>query len=185
MIANHILFLPICITLALESSPIVSSASSQSFVFWFTLSCTCRIIIFCTRHSHHLPLSHFCSGLKLVCCTNPPWTADVPQYCLMDCCSGRLVPATRFLATVCKWFALCYWSIVCLSVLSVCDVGVLWPNGWMDQDETWHGGRPRPRRHCVRWRPISPKKGGQQPPLFGPCVVAKRLDGSRSHLVRR
>ena len=25
---------------------------------------------------------------------------------------------------------------VCLSCLSVCDVGVLWPNGWTDQDET-------------------------------------------------
>ena len=25
-----------------------------------------------------------------------------------------------------------------MSVLSVCDIGVLWPNGWMDQDETWH-----------------------------------------------
>ena len=23
--------------------------------------------------------------------------------------------------------------------LSVCNVGVLWLNGWMDQDETWHG----------------------------------------------
>ena len=22
--------------------------------------------------------------------------------------------------------------------------GVLWPNGWMDQDETWHAGRTRP-----------------------------------------
>jgi len=48
---------------------------------------------------------------------------------------------------------------------SVSDVGVLWPNGWMDQDETWHGGRPRPRPHCVRWRPSSPpqKKGGTVP----------------------
>jgi len=28
----------------------------------------------------------------------------------------------------------------CLSLhLSVCNVGVLWPNGWMDQDETCHG----------------------------------------------
>ena len=27
-----------------------------------------------------------------------------------------------------------------LSCLSVCNVGVLWPNGWMDQDETWHLG---------------------------------------------
>ena len=31
-----------------------------------------------------------------------------------------------------KQFALCYRSVV----LAVCDVGVLWPNGWMDQDET-------------------------------------------------
>ena len=40
---------------------------------------------------------------------------------------------------------------VCLSVLSclsLCDVGVLWPNGWMDQDEAWHAGRPRPQPHC-------------------------------------
>ena len=22
---------------------------------------------------------------------------------------------------------------------------LLWPNGWMDQDGTWHGGRPQPR----------------------------------------
>jgi len=27
---------------------------------------------------------------------------------------------------------------VCLSYLSVCNVGVLWPNGWMDQDATWY-----------------------------------------------
>ena len=36
----------------------------------------------------------------------------------------------------------------------------------MDQDATWYGGRPRPRRYCVIWRPISPKNGGQQPPLL-------------------
>jgi len=33
---------------------------------------------------------------------------------------------------------------------------LLWPNSWMDQDGTWYGGRPRPRQHCVRWRPSSP-----------------------------
>jgi len=22
---------------------------------------------------------------------------------------------------------------------------LLWPNGWMDQDATWHGGKPRHR----------------------------------------
>ena len=28
-------------------------------------------------------------------------------------------------------------SGACLSLSPVCDVGVLWPNGWMDQDATW------------------------------------------------
>ena len=31
--------------------------------------------------------------------------------------------------------------------------------GWMDQDATWYGGRPRRRSHCARWRPSPPKKG--------------------------
>ena len=83
-----------------------------------------------------------------------------------------------------KHFALCYHTVVCLSVMVVyCDqtvgwikmklgmqVGLghilldgdpaplpkgvqpppflahmLWPNGWMDYDATWYGGRPRPR----------------------------------------
>jgi len=35
---------------------------------------------------------------------------------------------------------------------------ILWPNGWMDQDGTWHGGRPRPRPHCARWGPSSSPK---------------------------
>jgi len=30
---------------------------------------------------------------------------------------------------------------------------LLWPNGWMDQDGTWHGGKPQPRRLCVTWGP--------------------------------
>jgi len=42
-----------------------------------------------------------------------------------------------------------FWAIVCKTVrptlrdrclsviLSVCNVGVLWANGWMDQDATW------------------------------------------------
>jgi len=36
---------------------------------------------------------------------------------------------------------------------------LLWPNGWMDQDATRYRGRPRPRRHCIRWGPSSPPKG--------------------------
>jgi len=43
------------------------------------------------------------------------------------------------------------------SVLSVCpvrNVGAQWPNGWTDQDETWHGGRPRPSPNCVDIAPL-------------------------------
>jgi len=36
---------------------------------------------------------------------------------------------------------------------------LLWPNGWMDQDATWYGGGPWPKRRCVRWGPSCPQKG--------------------------
>ena len=63
---------------------------------------------------------------------------------------------------------------------------LLWPNGCMYQDTTWYGGRPQPRRNCVRWRPSSPSSRGAQPLNFRPMsVIAKRLDGLRCHLVRR
>jgi len=38
----------------------------------------------------------------------------------------------------------------------------------MDQDETWHAGRPRPWPHSVRWGPSFPSPKGAQPPIFGP-----------------
>jgi len=44
---------------------------------------------------------------------------------------------------------------------------LLQPNGCMDQDATWYGGRPRPTRHCVRWGPSSSSPKGTQPPIFG------------------
>jgi len=62
----------------------------------------------------------------------------------------------RFWATFCKTVRPML-PDRCLTGLSVCYVGVLWPNGWMDQDETWHGGMPRSRPHCVRWESSSPK----------------------------
>jgi len=58
----------------------------------------------------------------------------------------------------------------CLSRL-VCDVGALWPNGWMDQDETCHGDRSRPQPHCVRCRAgsvwIFQIRFGFQPQVLG------------------
>ena len=58
---------------------------------------------------------------------------------------------------------------------------LLWPNGSMHQDATFYGGRPQPRRLCVRWGPSPPSpKGGGDRPI---SIVAKRLDASRCHLV--
>jgi len=73
-----------------------------------------------------------------------------------------------FWPTVCKMVPpmLSDHCLSCRSVCPICDVGVLSPNGWMDHDETWHGGRPRPRPHCVRWRPSSPSPKGAQPSQF-------------------
>jgi len=81
-----------------------------------------------------------------------------------------------FGATVCKTVRpmlsdrcpVCSVCLPCLSVcLSVCDVGVLWPNGGTDQDKTWHAGRPRPWQHYVRWGPTFPSpKGGIGAPQF-------------------
>ena len=73
---------------------------------------------------------------------------------------GRTVFGRPFV----KGFALCYQS-----VCPVCDVGVLWPNGWTDRDITWRAGRPR---HCVRWGPSSPLQRGTVPPQFlGPYLL--------------
>ena len=53
--------------------------------------------------------------------------------------------------TVVKWSGLCYRTTVCWSICPVCNIGVFVPNGWMDLDEMWHGGRPWPRPHCITW----------------------------------
>ena len=54
------------------------------------------------------------------------------------------------------------------------DVAVLWPNGWMHQDETWRADRRRPWPHRVRWGvgdPVALPKKGTEPPIFGPCLL--------------
>jgi len=68
------------------------------------------------------------------------------RTCQLIITIANAVNNTRWLvfgATVCKTVRPML-SDPCLFCLSVCNVGVLWPNGWMDQDETWHAGRPRP-----------------------------------------
>jgi len=45
------------------------------------------------------------------------------------------------------------------------------PNGWMDQNGTWHGGGLRSRPQCARWGP----KGGRCPNFWPISIVAKQL----------
>ena len=61
---------------------------------------------------------------------------------------------------------------------------LLWPNGWMDEDASWYGSRPRPRPHCIRRGPSSPRKGHSRPPLFGPCQLWPRspISATAEHL---
>jgi len=69
----------------------------------------------------------------------------------------------------------------------ICGPYLLRPNGCRDQDATWYGGTPQPRRVFVRWGPRSPLPNrGQSPTIFGPFIfVTKRLDASRCHLLWR
>jgi len=72
-------------------------------------------------------------------------------------------------------------STCCFHMLLVwtgLKVGVLWPNGWMDQDETWLGGKRRPWPHCVRWVPCSPSsKRGHSSPHFSAYVYCDQMAG--------
>ena len=55
---------------------------------------------------------------------------------------------------------------------------LLWPNGCMDQDATWHGGIPRPTRHCVRCGPSYPQnKGHTHPTQFLAHVCCGQMAG--------
>jgi len=62
---------------------------------------------------------------------------------------------TDFWATVCKTVRPIP-SDRCLSCLSVALVE-LWPNGWMDQGETWYGGRPSDRPSSTSTKGHSPQ----------------------------
>ena len=95
----------------------------------------------------------------LIICYNCPVTHGTYSYLFIHSTHDHWA-LSHFWATVCKTVcpmlsdrcpSVC--PVCGLSVCPVCNVGVLWPNGWTDQDATWYGGRPRPKRHCVRWGP--------------------------------
>ena len=47
---------------------------------------------------------------------------------------------------------------------------LLWPNGWIDKDDTWYGGRPQPSDVALDGDLARPIKGAG-PPVFGPCLL--------------
>jgi len=65
------------------------------------------------------------------------------------------------------------------------DQCLLWPNGWMDQDDTWYGGRPQPRDFVLDGDPAPFPKRGRSTQFSVMSIAAKRLHGSRYHLIWR
>jgi len=59
----------------------------------------------------------------------------------------------------------------------VSNVGVLWPTGWIDQDETWHAVRPLPWPQCVRWGPSSPVPQTGTAPQFSAHACCGQMAG--------
>jgi len=43
---------------------------------------------------------------------------------------------------------------------------LLSPNGWMNQDDTWHGGGPWFKPHCTRWGPSFRPQNRDRVPQF-------------------
>jgi len=106
-----------------------------------------------------------------------------------------------------------FWANVCKTIHPIlsdtclscpfcpdCDVGVLWLNGWMDQDETCMQIGLGPGHIVLDGDPAMPTERGTAAPtfeiyrhrlclrLYNPrpmSILAKWLDGSRCHLVRR
>jgi len=95
----------------------------------------------------------------------------------------------RFWATGCKTIRpICYRSVVlfvCLSCRSVCDIGVLWPNGWRIKVKPGMQVGLGPCDIVLDGDPAAPPKRGTDPTLRPMSIVAKQLDGSRCSLVRR
>jgi len=53
---------------------------------------------------------------------------------------------------------------------------LLWPNGWMDQDATWYGGKPGPGE-VVLYGVAAPPKRGTAPPQFSVHVYCGQTAG--------
>jgi len=77
-----------------------------------------------------------------------------PQLCKRGCAPAQL-------RRVCvRWGPSSPPQKGCIAPSPIIGPCSLWPNGWMDQDGTLHGGGPWSTPHCARWRTSSaPQKG--------------------------
>jgi len=89
------------------------------------------------------------------------------------CCKVVNILRTVFGRPFVERFALCYRTVVCLSVLTVCNVGVLWPNGSMDYRMPFGMEVGLGPGHIVLDGDSAPpwKKAQQPPPHFRPTLL--------------
>ena len=109
--------------------------------------------------------SNFCCSATITECLNILWQLSQRKRASLNTSPKQLQPIT---CTFSFWAILTVASrpnslpyatgpMSCLSVTLVyCS-----QTGWMTQDNTWYGGRPRPRQQCVIWGPSSPKEKGR------------------------
>ena len=161
------------------------------------------VILYYYRHRHWALCArcvHSClTGMKAssvspttrrsqtACSTRSSTPASTPTFAEVTVTTS--VTPTRLFSYVMSSSLQCFWATVCktvrpmlsvrclscLSCLSVCNVRALWPNGWTDQDETWHAGRPRPWPHCVRWDPATPPPKGHSPTQFSAHICCGQM----------
>jgi len=108
-------------------------------------------------------------------------------YCVTLCNEFLFFCCISFWATVGKTVCpilseCCLYCTLSLS-FPVCSVSVLWPSGWMDQDDTWLADRPWPWHIVLDGDPTPSPQRGRAPNFWPISVVARWLDGSRCHVV--
>ena len=88
---------------------------------------------------------------------------------------------------ICKTYVCINWLSV-LSVCTVCNVDVLWPNSWMDQGATWHGGTEvgiGPGHIVLDGDPAPSSKGHSPSPQFSAHICCGPVNSSHGQLVTR
>ena len=106
---------------------------------------------------------------------------------VLNCIYARSKAANSEMVTVelLKAYCLPFLDDRCLSVLSVSNVGVLWPNSWTDKTKLGMEVDLGPDDIMLDGDPAPLSKRGTAPNFRPMSVLAKQLHGLRCHLVWR